>query len=69
VVVIGVGIGLLGALAATRALGSLLYGVEAVDPATFAGMSVAMIGVGLLASYLPARRASSVDPIESMRGD
>jgi predicted permease len=65
----GVAIGIVAALASTRALGSLLFGVQAVDPVTFAGMSVSMVIVGLLASYLPARRASNVDPIESLRGD
>jgi predicted permease len=65
----GVVIGIAVAVASTRALGSLLYGVQAVDAATFAGMSASMVVVGLLASYLPARRASNVDPIESLRGD
>jgi putative ABC transport system permease protein len=69
VVVIGVVIGLAVALAATRALGSLLFGVKALDVQTFVGMSAAMLAIGLLASYVPARRASRVDPIESLRGD
>jgi putative ABC transport system permease protein len=65
----GVGVGVLAALAFTRALDSLLFGVKTMDTATFAGMSATMVVVGLLASYLPARRASKVDPIESLRGD
>jgi ABC-type antimicrobial peptide transport system permease subunit len=69
VVAAGVVIGILAALASTRALGSLLYGVTAVDGWTFLGMSAGMVLIGLLASYLPARRASSVDPIESLRSD
>jgi ABC-type antimicrobial peptide transport system permease subunit len=69
VVAIGVLIGLGVALAATRALASLLFGVKAVDVETFAGMSAAMLAIGLLASYVPAHRASRVDPIESLRGD
>ena len=69
VVAVGVVIGVAVALAATRALGSLLFGVAAIDAPTFAGMAASMIAVGLLASYLPARRASSVDPIESLRGN
>ena len=69
VVGIGVVIGVLAALASTRALGSLLYGVTAVDAGTFVAMSASMVVIGLLASYLPARRASSVDPIESLRSD
>jgi ABC-type antimicrobial peptide transport system permease subunit len=67
VVIIGVVIGVLVARASTRALSGLLFGVEAADLATFVGMSGAMLLVGLLASYVPARRASSVDPIESLR--
>jgi hypothetical protein len=69
VVLAGVAIGLVAALASTRALGGLLFGVAPVDAATFALMSAAMILIGLLASYLPARRASNVDPIVSLRGD
>ena len=69
VVVIGVLIGIAVAVASTRTLESLLFGVKALDIATFVGMSASMIAIGLLASYLPARRASRVDPIESLRGD
>jgi ABC-type antimicrobial peptide transport system permease subunit len=69
VVAAGVVIGILAALASTRALGSLLYGVAAVDGWTFLAMSAGMVLIGLVASYLPARRASSVDPIESLRSD
>jgi predicted permease len=65
----GVLIGVAVALATTRALASLLFGVPALDPTTFAGMSATMVLVGLLASYLPARRASNVDPMESLRGE
>ncbi len=63
----GVVIGILVALASTRALASLLFGVPAFDIVTFVSMSAAMVLVGLLASYMPARRASAVDPIESLR--
>jgi ABC-type antimicrobial peptide transport system permease subunit len=65
----GVAIGIGAAVASTRALGSLLFGVRPLDLATFAGMSVSMLAIGLLASYLPARRASDVDPVESLRGE
>jgi putative ABC transport system permease protein len=69
VVLLGVLLGVAVALASTRLLGALLFDVKAVDPVVFAAMSVAMIGIGVLASYMPARRASSVDPIESLRSD
>jgi predicted permease len=67
VVAIGIAVGVAVAFAATRALGSLLFGVAALDVATFAGMAGAMVAVGLLSSYLPARRASNVDPLVSLR--
>jgi predicted permease len=69
VVGLGVGAGLAAAFAATRALGSLLYGVTAADAPTFAAMSVLMLAIGGLAAYVPARRASRVDPSESLRND
>jgi predicted permease len=69
VVLIGAVIGLAAALASTRALGALLYGVAAVDPVVFVLVSLLMIAIGMLASYLPARRASQVDPVESLRSD
>ena len=69
VVIFGVAIGIAVALATTKALGTLLFGVAPLDITTFVAMSVSMIAVGMLASYVPARRASRVDPIESLRGD
>lgn len=69
VIAVGVVIGLAVAAIATRALGSLLYGVDPYDAVTFAGTVGLMVVIGLLATYLPARRASKVDPIESLRGD
>jgi predicted permease len=68
-VLVGVVVGVIAALVSTRFLKTLLYDVKAVDPIVFAGMSLMMLGVGILASYMPARRASSVNPVESMRSD
>jgi ABC-type lipoprotein release transport system permease subunit len=50
-------------------LSPLLYEVDALEPAVFVAMSITMIGIGLLASYVPARRASNVAAIESLRND
>lgn len=69
VVVVGVVIGVVAAVASTRLLGTLLFDVKAVDPVVFAAMSAIMIGMGVLASYMPARRASAVDPIVALRSD
>jgi ABC-type antimicrobial peptide transport system permease subunit len=66
VVAIGVAVGLVGALLGTRALQGLLYGVATLDPATLAATSLVMLLVGVAASWIPAYRASSVDPAETL---
>jgi putative ABC transport system permease protein len=64
---LGVGIGIVGSLALTRFLSSLLYGVTATDPLTFIAVSALLIAVAIFATYLPARRAAKLDPIVALR--
>jgi ABC-type lipoprotein release transport system permease subunit len=69
VVLVGAVIGIAAAYASTRWLANLLFEVQPVEPIAFVGMSAMLIVVGMLASYLPARRASNVDPVHALRGD
>jgi putative ABC transport system permease protein len=65
--IVGIAAGLAGAFAASRLIAGLLFGVTAGDPATFVTIAAVMVGVALSASYLPARRAASVDPVSALR--
>jgi len=66
---IGVGIGLAGALVLTRLIASLLYGVAPTDPPTIVAVSLLLLMVAALASWLPARRAASIDPVMALRSE
>jgi putative ABC transport system permease protein len=64
---IGLTLGLIAAFGIARLLPNRLFGVSAFDPVTFAGMAIALAAVALFASYIPARRATKLDPLEACR--
>jgi ABC-type antimicrobial peptide transport system permease subunit len=64
---VGLALGLGGAIAGTRALSSLLYGVRPLDPLTFVAVPLLLVAVAMAACYIPARRATKVDPMVALR--
>jgi putative ABC transport system permease protein len=69
VAAVGIVLGLGASVALTRVVTSYLVGVSATDPVTFAGVPLVLLGVAALASYLPARRAATIDPIRALRDE
>jgi ABC-type antimicrobial peptide transport system permease subunit len=66
-VVVGLVVGAIAAVLATRLFASLMFGVSTLDPVVYIGMAAALVVVALLATYLPALRATRVDPVEALR--
>jgi ABC-type antimicrobial peptide transport system permease subunit len=64
---LGVGIGLVASAALTRLIRTLLYGVGPLDPPLYGGLAVLLVAVSLLATYLPARRATRIDPASVLK--
>jgi putative ABC transport system permease protein len=65
--VIGIGIGVAGAVAVTRYMTTLLFGVKPVDAITFVGVAFILVAVVFIACFVPARRAAKIDPLEALR--
>jgi len=68
-IAVGLGLGLAGAIAGTRVMKSLLFGVSSLDPVAFAAAGVCMVAIGIVAGLVPASRAAKVDPVETLRDD
>ena len=66
---VGIGLGLAGSVAATRLLSAMLYGVSPLDRATWAATTALLVAIGLIATLLPAFRATRVDPLLAIRSD
>jgi putative ABC transport system permease protein len=69
VCVAGAAIGLVITLAASRIVGSVLFGISGADPLTYLAVPAVLLGVALLACYLPARQAAKVHPVEALRAE
>ncbi len=68
-VFVGLAIGLIGAITLTRSMEGILFNVSPSDPATHAAVTGLLLVIGLLATYLPARRAARVDPVDALRAE
>jgi len=66
---VGAALGLVAAAGLTRLMSSLLFGVTALDPVTYAAVSALLVAAAVLASYLPARRAVGIDPAQALRAE
>ena len=69
ITLVGAALGVTGALSASGALRAMLFGVSATDPTTYALVIAVIVVVGVLASWLPARRATSIDPASALRSE
>ena len=67
VVLVGLGIGLAGAFTLTRVMEAVLFNVSATDPATYIGVSIGLLAIALLATYVPARKAAGANPVDALR--
>ena len=66
---VGVLVGLIGAVALTRVMASLLFGISPLDPLTYVAVSLLLVAAAATASYIPARKASDIDPVKALRAE